>query len=240
MDAALGHVASLEAHFEILEDAPGVAEILTRLCREVPVAGKQVHDAIIVATMLAHGERRLLTFNESDFLRAACLVMVLPPGPCSPVRTRWSTARVRPCQSTPWCSKDRWSSSAMNTWMSRLRHLVEAKRRAALLAERCDELVIAGVDAQRDLEPTSRSVSAEECFGSRYQYAPPAPRPAASTDSSTRMPRAPIRRRIKNRIVVCLYANRRPIDRRPRTAQGFGRQRVNIRRVLGIDDDWGG
>ena len=69
MDAALGHVASLEAHFEILEDGPGVAEILTRLCREVPVAGKQVHDANIVATMLAHGERRLLTFNESDFRR---------------------------------------------------------------------------------------------------------------------------------------------------------------------------
>lgn len=69
MDAALGHVASLEAHFEILEDGPGVAEILTTLCREVPVAGKQVHDANIVATMLAHGERRLLTFNESDFRR---------------------------------------------------------------------------------------------------------------------------------------------------------------------------
>ena len=69
MDAALGHVASLEAHFEILEDGPGVTEILTRLCREVPVAGKQVHDANIVATMLAHGERRLLTFNESDFRR---------------------------------------------------------------------------------------------------------------------------------------------------------------------------
>jgi predicted nucleic acid-binding protein len=69
MDAALSHVASLEAHFEILEDGPGVAEILTRLCREVPVAGKQVQDANIVATMLAHGERRLLTFNESDFRR---------------------------------------------------------------------------------------------------------------------------------------------------------------------------
>ena len=69
MDAALGHVASLEAHFEILEDGPGVADILTRLCRDVSVAGKQVHDANIVATMLAHGEHQLLTFNENDFRR---------------------------------------------------------------------------------------------------------------------------------------------------------------------------
>ena len=69
MDAALGHLASLEARFEILEDGPGVAEMLSALCREVPVAGKQVHDANIVATMLAHGERRLLTFNEKDFRR---------------------------------------------------------------------------------------------------------------------------------------------------------------------------
>ena len=32
---------------------------------------------------------------------ATCMVMVLPPGPFSPVRTRCSTARVSPCQSTP-------------------------------------------------------------------------------------------------------------------------------------------
>ena len=43
--------------------------MLTSLCREVPVAGRQVHDANIAATMLAHGERRLLTFNAQDFRR---------------------------------------------------------------------------------------------------------------------------------------------------------------------------
>ncbi len=30
---------------------------------------RQVHDANIVATMLAHGERLLLTFNHADFRR---------------------------------------------------------------------------------------------------------------------------------------------------------------------------
>ena len=42
---------------------------LAVLCREVPVAGKQIHDANIAATMLAHGERRLLTLNVKDFRR---------------------------------------------------------------------------------------------------------------------------------------------------------------------------
>ena len=31
------------------------------------MAGKQVHDANIVATMLVHGERRLAMFNIKDF-----------------------------------------------------------------------------------------------------------------------------------------------------------------------------
>ena len=67
MGEALEHAAALEARFEVLEDGPEVADVLKRLCGEVPVAGKQVHDANIVATMLAHGERQLLTFNSGDF-----------------------------------------------------------------------------------------------------------------------------------------------------------------------------
>ena len=66
---ALNDVAWLAATFEILEDGPGVTEMLVELCREIRVAGKQIHDANIVATMLVHGERALLTFNRSDFRR---------------------------------------------------------------------------------------------------------------------------------------------------------------------------
>ena len=55
--------------FEVLEDGPFVTESLLSLCQEVSVGGRQIHDANIVATMLAHGERRLLTFNVSDFRR---------------------------------------------------------------------------------------------------------------------------------------------------------------------------
>ena len=69
LEVALADVARFKDAFEVLEDGPAVTDRLLALCREVPVAGRQIHDANIVATMLAHGERRLLTFNTADFRR---------------------------------------------------------------------------------------------------------------------------------------------------------------------------
>ena len=66
---ALNDVERLSSIFEVLEDSPVVMDWLLSLCRQVPVGGRQIHDANIVATMLAHGERRLLTFNLADFRR---------------------------------------------------------------------------------------------------------------------------------------------------------------------------
>ena len=66
---ALDDVSRLISAFEILEDGPVVTESLVALCREVSVGGRQIHDANIVATMLARGERRLLTFDTADFRR---------------------------------------------------------------------------------------------------------------------------------------------------------------------------
>ena len=66
---ALDDVNRMVGAFEILEDGPEVTQTLIGLCREIPVGGRQIHDANIVATMLAHGERRLLTFNAADFRR---------------------------------------------------------------------------------------------------------------------------------------------------------------------------
>ena len=66
---ALDDIGRLNRVFEVLEDGPRVTEALVTLCRDFEVGGRQVHDANIVATMLAHGERRLLTFNGADFRR---------------------------------------------------------------------------------------------------------------------------------------------------------------------------
>ena len=69
MEEALADVRRMTDAFHILEDGPRVTETLITLCSEVSVGGRQIHDANIVATMLAHGERRLVTFNVSDFRR---------------------------------------------------------------------------------------------------------------------------------------------------------------------------
>ena len=66
---AFDDVSRLIGSLEILEDGPAVTESLLMLCRDVPIGGRQIHDANIVATMLTHGERRLLTFNTADFQR---------------------------------------------------------------------------------------------------------------------------------------------------------------------------
>ena len=49
------------------------------LSRRYSLGGRQVHDANVVATMLAHGERRLLTFNEADFRRFAAVIEIVTP-----------------------------------------------------------------------------------------------------------------------------------------------------------------
>ena len=69
IDDALEDATRLVSSFTVLEDGPNVMATLAALCREVPVGGKQIHDANIAATMLAHGERRLLTLNVKDFRR---------------------------------------------------------------------------------------------------------------------------------------------------------------------------
>jgi predicted nucleic acid-binding protein len=78
MMVAVERVRYFEARFRVAEDGPAVTQRLLALLEQVPVAGKQVHDANVVATMLAHGIRRLLTGNTADFARFAHLIEVLP------------------------------------------------------------------------------------------------------------------------------------------------------------------
>ena len=70
-DDALDDLNRFTAAFEVLEDGPVVTDRLIALCRQTLVGSKQFHDANIVATMLACGERRMLTFNTADFRRYA-------------------------------------------------------------------------------------------------------------------------------------------------------------------------
>jgi predicted nucleic acid-binding protein len=76
---ALADLERLERGHAMLEDGPAVTRELIALCRAVPLGGRQVHDANIVGTMLAHGETRLLTFNAADFTRFAPRIEVVAP-----------------------------------------------------------------------------------------------------------------------------------------------------------------
>jgi predicted nucleic acid-binding protein len=79
MAAALQRVRNFAVRFEVAEDGPEVFDKLLELLARVRVAGKQVHDANLVATMLAHGIKRLLTFNVSDFQRFGAVIELVAP-----------------------------------------------------------------------------------------------------------------------------------------------------------------
>lgn len=70
----LDRARTIESQCRVAEDGPDVAQQLHALLAVGDTRGKQIHDANIVATMLAHGIRILLTENLSDFARWGHLI----------------------------------------------------------------------------------------------------------------------------------------------------------------------
>jgi predicted nucleic acid-binding protein len=77
----IADVTTFAAQLQVAEDGPLIMERLLELMATVPFAGKQVHDANIVATMQVHGVQRLLTHNTGDFERFSGWVSVMPLAP---------------------------------------------------------------------------------------------------------------------------------------------------------------
>lgn len=75
---AAASAGKITSQFEVANDTGDVGRILMDLVGRFDVKGKQVHDANVVATMLAHGIRRLMTHNVADFERFAQLVEIVP------------------------------------------------------------------------------------------------------------------------------------------------------------------
>jgi predicted nucleic acid-binding protein len=74
----LADVRTLERRFHVADDTAQVTAQLLTLLVQMPVGGRQVHDANIIAAMLTHGVSRLLTHNTTDFTRFQGLITVLP------------------------------------------------------------------------------------------------------------------------------------------------------------------
>lgn len=69
LSTVLEQARLFQNHFEIADDTAAVTDQLMQLMDDIPIGGKQIHDANIVATMLANGIPGLLTHNIKDFER---------------------------------------------------------------------------------------------------------------------------------------------------------------------------
>lgn len=69
MTDGLGNVRALCERLAVLPESEKVLARLLALLGDVQCAGKQVHDANVVATMLVHGIDTIATINVDDFAR---------------------------------------------------------------------------------------------------------------------------------------------------------------------------
>jgi len=77
-DEATAEVNRLKGIFLLLPDTQAIHSEWERLVLTYQVRGAKVHDARLVAAMLAHGLTHILTFNNRDFARYAEVTAVHP------------------------------------------------------------------------------------------------------------------------------------------------------------------
>ena len=75
-DVVIERLRYLEEHFQVADDTAAVTGQLVKLLGDFRIGGKQVHDANIVATMLAYGIPCLLTHNVTDFERFGDVIRI--------------------------------------------------------------------------------------------------------------------------------------------------------------------
>jgi predicted nucleic acid-binding protein len=68
----------LLAQFPLPEETPAIFAHWRQLVTDHQITGRRVHDARLVAAMLAHGVTHLLTFNGDDFRAFDEIVVVAP------------------------------------------------------------------------------------------------------------------------------------------------------------------
>jgi len=69
VDQVVNQVDALLPSFTVLDEPIDAANSLRELVRQYQIQGKSIHDANVVAVMLTHGVRRLVTYNSADFER---------------------------------------------------------------------------------------------------------------------------------------------------------------------------
>ena len=77
MKQAVQRARQLAPFFMIADETEPVMQNLFALLENVPIGGKQVHDANIVATMQAIGVKHLFTLNLADFKRFESFITLI-------------------------------------------------------------------------------------------------------------------------------------------------------------------
>jgi predicted nucleic acid-binding protein len=72
------HLKTFKETFTLLPDTPDMFPEWERLVELHAVSGRQVHDARLVAAMLAHKVTHILTFDTDDFKRFTEITVVNP------------------------------------------------------------------------------------------------------------------------------------------------------------------
>lgn len=71
-------VTEMQRRFPMLPDSPEIFPHWLELVRRLPVHGKRVHDARLVAVLEAHAVEHLITFNTADFTVFPSLSLIDP------------------------------------------------------------------------------------------------------------------------------------------------------------------
>jgi predicted nucleic acid-binding protein len=74
----LANVETFQKEFKVVEENHFMLHKLIAILEKIPVAGKQIHDASIVAIMQHHNIQHLLTHNVDDFKRFSGLITIIP------------------------------------------------------------------------------------------------------------------------------------------------------------------
>lgn len=77
---ALFNARAFLSRLHLLEETPRALDRMLALVENTQAAGKQIHDAQIVATALEHGVSKLLTANVGDFTRFGAKIEVVDLG----------------------------------------------------------------------------------------------------------------------------------------------------------------
>jgi predicted nucleic acid-binding protein len=76
---AIANIGQFRKRLSMIGDGDDPTNRLIELVQHIPCIGKQIHDAAIVATMLANNIGRIVTLDAAYYLRFSPLIKAVPP-----------------------------------------------------------------------------------------------------------------------------------------------------------------